>query len=80
MIPDAFGWDFVNNRLLCDQYAEKGFLVYLPDFMGGELASSFLPLPTSFALMFLYSAQVRMKRNEIELRTRHGRYYTKDID
>lgn len=27
-------------RLLCDAYAEKGgFLVYLPDFMGGELGS-----------------------------------------
>jgi dienelactone hydrolase len=35
MIPDAFGWDFVNNRLLCDKYAERGFLVYLPDFMNG---------------------------------------------
>jgi hypothetical protein len=36
-IPDAFGWDFVNNRLLCDRYAERvGCLVYLPDFMGGE--------------------------------------------
>lgn len=40
MIPDAFGWDFVNNRLLCDSYAKKGnFLVYLPDFMDGELPS-----------------------------------------
>ena len=35
-IPDAFGWEFVNNRVLCDQYAQKGgFLVYLPDFMAG---------------------------------------------
>ncbi|KKK27037.1 hypothetical protein ARAM_001130 [Aspergillus rambellii] len=24
IIPDAFGWDFVNNRLLADNYAEKG--------------------------------------------------------
>jgi dienelactone hydrolase len=39
-IPDMFGWAFANNRLLCDAYAEKGgFLVYLPDFMGGELGS-----------------------------------------
>lgn len=37
MIPDAFGWDFVNNRVLCDRYASNGgFLVYLPDFMGGK--------------------------------------------
>lgn len=36
MITDAFGWDFVNNRVLCDHYAKKGgFLVYCPDFMNG---------------------------------------------
>lgn len=36
IIPDAFGWDFVNNRLLADNYAEKGnYRVYLPDFMKG---------------------------------------------
>lgn len=36
IIPDAFGWEFVNNRLLADNYAEKGgFLVYLPEFMDG---------------------------------------------
>lgn len=41
MVPDAFGWDFVNNRLLSDNYAEKGgFLVYLPDFMNGRLSIS----------------------------------------
>lgn len=35
-ITDAFGWDFVNCRLLCDKYAKKGgFLVYCPDFMLG---------------------------------------------
>jgi hypothetical protein len=37
MIPDAFGWDFVNYRILSDHYAERGgFLVYLPDFMNGQ--------------------------------------------
>lgn len=42
-VPDLFGWGFVNNRLLCDAYAEKGgFLVYLPDLMGGEFFFSFL--------------------------------------
>jgi hypothetical protein len=39
-IPDMFGWAFVNNRLLSDAYAEKGgFVVYLPDLMGGESLS-----------------------------------------
>ncbi|KAL4902277.1 hypothetical protein BDW74DRAFT_186993 [Aspergillus multicolor] len=38
-IPDAFGWEFVNNRLLADRYAETGkFRVYLPDFMHGTAA------------------------------------------
>ncbi|KAF5708561.1 Dienelactone hydrolase [Fusarium mundagurra] len=38
IVPDAFGWEFVNNRLLADQYALNGdFLVYLPDFMDLEL-------------------------------------------
>lgn len=36
IIPDAFGIDFVNNKILADHYAEKGdYLVYLPDFMAG---------------------------------------------
>lgn len=36
IVPDAFGWEFVNNRLLSDHYAEKGnFTVYLPEFMNG---------------------------------------------
>ncbi|KAI9371015.1 Alpha/Beta hydrolase protein [Aspergillus egyptiacus] len=39
IIPDAFGWEFVNNRVLADHYAEKGrFRVYLPDFMKGTAA------------------------------------------
>lgn len=38
IIPDAFGIDFVNNKLLADTYAAKGdFTVYLPDFMLGML-------------------------------------------
>jgi dienelactone hydrolase len=40
IVPDAFGWEFVNNRLLADHYAEQGqFKVYLPDFMDGSAAS-----------------------------------------
>jgi dienelactone hydrolase len=36
IIPDAFGWEFVNNRLLADHFAEKGdYKVYLPDFFKG---------------------------------------------
>jgi hypothetical protein len=40
LIPDAFGWEFVNNRLLADHYAAKGnFRVLLPDFMDGSYLS-----------------------------------------
>lgn len=36
IVPDAFGWQFVNNKILADNYASKGgYLVYLPDFMDG---------------------------------------------
>jgi dienelactone hydrolase len=36
IIPDVFGWAFVNNRLLADEYAQNsGKTVYLPDFMFG---------------------------------------------
>jgi dienelactone hydrolase len=36
IIPDIFGWEISNARLLADSYAKKGgFLVYLPDFMAG---------------------------------------------
>lgn len=36
IITDAFGWDFINNRLLADEYAEaSGRTIYVPDFMFG---------------------------------------------
>ncbi|KAL8709620.1 MAG: hypothetical protein Q9220_005712 [cf. Caloplaca sp. 1 TL-2023] len=36
MIPDAFGWEVPNNRLLCDTYAKRmGMTVYLPEFQDG---------------------------------------------
>lgn len=39
IVPDAFGWKFVNNRLLADHYANLGgFKVYLPDFMDDTAA------------------------------------------
>ncbi|KAF2401121.1 dienelactone hydrolase family protein [Trichodelitschia bisporula] len=37
VIPDALGWEFVNNRILADHYADKGgYKVYLPNFMNGN--------------------------------------------
>ena len=37
IVPDAFGWEFNNNRILADSLAEKGkFRILLPDFMGGQ--------------------------------------------
>jgi dienelactone hydrolase len=37
LIPDVFGWELSNCRLLADAYAkEGGLLVYLPNFMNGE--------------------------------------------
>ncbi|KAF2763048.1 alpha/beta-hydrolase [Pseudovirgaria hyperparasitica] len=44
-ITDAFGYDFVNNRVLCDQYAKRGFLVYCPDFMNGRSMSPSIIAP-----------------------------------
>ena len=45
IIPDIFGWEFINNRLLADEYAERsGRTIYLPDFMSGlPPLLSFLP-------------------------------------
>ena len=39
-IPDAFGWELVNNRILSDNYATRtGCRVYLPEFMDGHWMS-----------------------------------------
>lgn len=35
IIPDAFGWDLPNNRILADAYAKGGNRVYLPEFQDG---------------------------------------------
>ncbi|PTB70850.1 alpha/beta-hydrolase [Trichoderma citrinoviride] len=36
VLPDAFGWTFVNVRLLADKYADMGgFKVYAPELMNG---------------------------------------------
>ncbi|KAL7933596.1 Alpha/Beta hydrolase protein [Trichoderma chlorosporum] len=43
IIPDAFGWAFVNIRLLADKYADQGgFKVYAPDFMDGRPAPLYI--------------------------------------
>ncbi|KAL2814263.1 Alpha/Beta hydrolase protein [Aspergillus granulosus] len=43
VIPDAFGWEFVNNRILADRYAQRGgFRVLLPDFMKGTAAPLYM--------------------------------------
>lgn len=46
-IPDAFGWDFINCRVLSDHYAKAGYLVYLPDFMNGSVNQRTLSLMTN---------------------------------
>ncbi|KAI1348533.1 dienelactone hydrolase family protein [Xylaria sp. FL0043] len=39
LIPDIFGWDFVNIRLMADSFAKKkDYRVYVPDFMKGNAA------------------------------------------
>lgn len=41
MVPDAFGWEFVNLRLMADQFAERlGVRFLLPDFMVGKFADT----------------------------------------
>ncbi|KAF2470102.1 dienelactone hydrolase family protein [Lindgomyces ingoldianus] len=40
ILPDVFGWELSNNRILADNYAQKGeWLVYLPEFMAGGLSA-----------------------------------------
>lgn len=41
--PDAFGLPFINNQILADNHASKGqFRVYLPDFMDGQPAPTWM--------------------------------------
>ncbi|KAI0465851.1 dienelactone hydrolase family protein [Xylaria cf. heliscus] len=40
LIPDIFGWEFVNIRLMADSFAKKkDYRVYVPEFMNGHAAS-----------------------------------------
>ncbi|KAK5940229.1 hypothetical protein PMZ80_007649 [Knufia obscura] len=41
-LVDIFGYELPNTRLLADEYAKQGFLVYVPDILQGD------PLPISF--------------------------------
>jgi hypothetical protein len=71
VIPDAFGWDFVNTRLLADRYADKGgYKVYLPDFMGGQLI---LVLRSRSILSFL---DCRVLGSCMDARLGQGGYWT----
>ena len=38
ILSDGLGWTFDNTRILADNFASEGFLVYLPDFLGGNSA------------------------------------------
>jgi len=41
IVTDAFGWEFINNRIVADKMAKKcSARVYMPDFMAGNAASS----------------------------------------
>ena len=58
IIPDAFGWEFVNNRILADHYAERGgYMVYLPEFMNGGLRFLLLLLLLLVDVIFLFCYQ-----------------------
>lgn len=46
IIPDAFGWNLNNSRILADAYAKRaGVKVFLPDFMNGMSTSSMVRIP-----------------------------------
>jgi dienelactone hydrolase len=58
IIPDAFGWDLVNNRVLADKFAKSGeFLVYLPDFMNGKLSSRNFTIAILHTFFFLHGSR-----------------------
>lgn len=57
-IADSFGYTLPNNQVLADQYAKKGgFLVYVPDFMGGELPQRITASPTQAHIISLQATQ-----------------------
>ncbi|CAG8980117.1 hypothetical protein HYALB_00012758 [Hymenoscyphus albidus] len=62
IITDIFGWELANSRLLADFYAkEGGYIVYVPDFMNGNIPNSsamhameslLAPSPSIFTTIF----------------------------
>ncbi|KAI9764228.1 MAG: hypothetical protein M1840_008618 [Geoglossum simile] len=52
MMPDIYGWELTNARVLADVYAEKGpLLVYLPDFSAGFLCRVGRSVPSRVMLL-----------------------------
>lgn len=43
VFPDLFGYRFRNTRLICDELADSGFLVIMPDLFAGDTLDFSLP-------------------------------------
>lgn len=43
VFPDLFGYRFKNTRLICDELADSGFLVIMPDLFAGDTLDFSLP-------------------------------------
>lgn len=43
VFPDLFGYRFKNTRLICDELADSGFLVIMPDLFAGDTLDLSLP-------------------------------------
>jgi dienelactone hydrolase len=43
VFPDLFGYKFTNTRLICDEIADAGFLVIMPDLYAGDQLDFGLP-------------------------------------
>lgn len=68
IIPDAFGVDFINNQILADHYASAAqFIVYLPDFMNGNLPRKYPLFQTSARLIGYLLGQAAPVRTMINM-------------
>ena len=38
-LTDVFGHTFKNNQVLCDEYAKRGFNIFMPDYLAGRAVS-----------------------------------------
>ena len=55
ILPDAFGWEFTNTRLLADRYAQRlQMRVLVPEFMDGESSGLSHYTKTQNAGLYLY--------------------------